>query len=108
MFRPVIKAISSAVKVDEKQSFMVRTLLIQEYRKVLLRDPQLPAELLPPDWKGTAAYQLCRNLYLATHQGADQYLSSAMETIDGPLPPPGAAFWARFGGLEEINHEDEQ
>jgi len=108
MFRPVIKAIGGAEKIDQKQSFMVRTLLIQEYRKVLLRDPQLPAELLPPDWKGTAAYQLCRNLYLATHQGADQYLSSAMETIDGPLPPPGAAFWARFGGLEGINHEDEQ
>jgi phenylacetic acid degradation operon negative regulatory protein len=112
MFRPVIKAIGGGAgideKIDEKQSFMVRTLLIQEYRKVLLRDPQLPAELLPPDWKGTAAYRLCRNLYLATHQGTDRYLSSAMETIDGPLPPPGAAFWARFGGLEEINHEDEQ
>jgi len=108
MFRPVIKAISGAEKMDEKQCFMVRTLLIQEYRKVLLRDPQLPAELLPPDWKGTAAYQLCRNLYLATHQGADQYLSSAVETIDGSLPPPGAAFWARFGGLEEINHEGRQ
>jgi len=108
MFRPVMKAISSAVKIDEKQAFMVRTLLIQEYRKVLLRDPQLPGELLPPDWKGTAAYQLCRNLYLATHNEADRYLGAAMETTDGPLPPPGAPFWTRFGGLEEINHEGEE
>jgi phenylacetic acid degradation operon negative regulatory protein len=108
MFRPVMKAISSAVEINEKQAFMVRTLLIQEYRKVLLRDPQLPRQLLPPDWKGTAAYQLCRNLYLATHQEADQYLGAAIETTDGPLPPSGPLFWARFGGLEETIHEGKQ
>jgi len=108
MFRPVIKAISRVEKVEEKQAFMVRTLLIQEYRKVLLRDPQLPRELLPPDWKGTAAYQLCRNLYLATHHEADRYLGVVMETTDGPLPPSGPLFRARFGGLEEINHEGKQ
>jgi phenylacetic acid degradation operon negative regulatory protein len=108
MFRPVMKAISNADKVNEKQAFMVRTLLIQEYRKVLLRDPQLPRELLPSDWKGTAAYQLCRNLYLATHHEADRYLGAALETTDGPLPPSGTAFWTRFGGLDEINHEGKQ
>jgi phenylacetic acid degradation operon negative regulatory protein len=108
MFRPVMKAISNAPDIDEKQAFMVRTLLIQEYRKVLLRDPHLPRELLPLDWKGTAAYQLCRNLYLATHHEADRYLGTAMETTDGPLPPSGPLFQARFGGLEEINHEGKQ
>ena len=105
MFRPVMKASIGVDKIDEKQAFIIRTLLIQEYRKVHLRDPQLPEELLPPDWKGTAAYQLCRNLYLVTHHEADRYLDSEMETIDGPLPPPGAAFWARFGGLAAINHK---
>ena len=108
MFRPLMKAIRSAKTIDEKQAFMVRTLLIQEYRKVLLRDPQLPPSLLPADWKGSAAYQLCRNLYLATHSAADQYLGAAMETTDGPLPPPGTVFFERFGGLEEFNHEGEQ
>ena len=105
MFRPVMKAISTAEQIEEKQAFMVRTLLIQEYRKVLLRDPQLPRELLPSDWKGTASYQLCRNLYQATHHEADQYLGVEIETIDGPLPPSGTAFWARFGGLRENHHE---
>ena len=76
-----------------------RTLLIQEYRKVLLRDPQLPVELLPSDWHGTPAYQLCRNLYRGLHDAADAYLSSAMETADGPLPPPTKLYLQRFGGL---------
>jgi len=99
MFRPVMKAIGDASKIEQKQAFIVRTLLIQEYRKVLLRDPLLPEELLLPGWQGATAYQLCRNLYLATHQAADDYLGSEIETTDGPLPPPGAPFWSRFGGL---------
>ena len=43
----------------------MRTLLIHAYRRVLLRDPQLPAALLPLDWPGAAAYALCRDFYRA-------------------------------------------
>lgn len=100
-FRPLIRAFGNDTNVSPKSAFLVRTLLIQEYRKVLLRDPQLPAELLPADWHGTAAYQLCRNLYRAVHAAADDWLSEVMETADGPLPPPGPAFMKRFGGLDE-------
>ena len=100
-FRPLIKAYGKDANVSPKSAFLVRTLLIQEYRKVLLRDPQLPAELLPADWHGTAAYQLCRNLYRAVQAPADAYLGEVMETADGPLPPPAPTFMQRFGGLEE-------
>ena len=53
---------------DPAQSFVVRTLLIHAYRRVLLRDPQLPAALLPLDWPGAAAYALCRDFYRLTHR----------------------------------------
>ncbi|MBT8089204.1 MAG: phenylacetic acid degradation operon negative regulatory protein PaaX [Gammaproteobacteria bacterium] len=101
-FRPLIKALSGHSKLSqlsEKSAFVVRTLLIQEYRKVLLRDPWLPAELLPGNWHGAAAYQLCRNLYRRVYAGADAYLDDTIETADGPLPPPGPSFLQRFGGL---------
>lgn len=98
-FRPLMEALSRNAKLPEKSAFLVRTLLIQEYRKVLLRDPQLPAELLPAEWNGAAAYQLCRNLYREVHAGADAYLDTALESADGPLPPPTTAFMRRFGGL---------
>jgi len=98
-FRPLIAAQGKDANVSPKSAFVIRTLLIQEYRKVLLRDPQLPAELLPAGWHGTAAYQLCRNLYIAVHRQADVWLSEVMETAQGPLPPPAAAFMQRFGGL---------
>jgi phenylacetic acid degradation operon negative regulatory protein len=99
-FRPLIAAYGKDANVSLKAAFLVRTLLIQEYRKVLLRDPQLPMELLPDGWHGTAAYQLCRNLYRAIYGPADEYLTATMETAEGPLPPPSVAFTKRFGGLD--------
>lgn len=101
-FRPVLKALSGRTRLNDRSAFLIRTLLIQEYRKVLLRDPWLPAELLPSGWHGAAAYQLCRNLYRAVHAQADAYLDGVMETADGPLPPPSIAFLQRFGGLDEV------
>jgi len=99
-FRPLIAAYGKSGSVKPQTAFLIRTLLIQEYRKVLLRDPQLPDELLPANWHGSAAYQLCRNLYLAVYEQADEHLSSVMETANGPLPPPSREFMQRFGGLE--------
>ena len=99
-FRPLIKEHGKDANVSPKSAFLVRTLLIQEYRKVLLRDPQLPEELLPTGWHGTAAHQLCRNLYQAVYAAADIYLTDTLETAEGPLPPPSAAFMQRFGGLQ--------
>jgi phenylacetic acid degradation operon negative regulatory protein len=99
-FRPVFRSLGGEAEPNASEAFVIRTLLIQEYRKVLLRDPWLPAELLPPGWHGTTAYQLCRNLYRAVHAQADNYLDKVMETADGPLPPPSRAFSQRFGGLQ--------
>lgn len=99
-FRPLIAAYGKDANVSPKSAFLVRTLLIQEYRKVMLRDPQLPLELLPSNWHGAAAYQLCRNLYLAVYAQADAYLTDTLQTADGPLPPPAAGFIQRFGGLD--------
>ncbi len=98
-FRPVFRASRTARALEPATAFQVRTLLLQEYRKVLLRDPLLPAELLPEGWHGVPAYQLCRNLYRRVHAAADDYLGRVMETADGPLPPPAPDFYTRFGGL---------
>jgi phenylacetic acid degradation operon negative regulatory protein len=99
-FRPLYRAARASGRPDPRQAFLVRTLLIQEYRRILLRDPLLPAELLPAGWNGTAAYQLCRNLYRIVYRPADEFMSGEFETADGPLPPPAPEFYRRFGGLD--------
>jgi len=99
-FRPVFAAARRSRKPDQRMAFQIRTLLIQEYRRILLRDPLLPAEMLPTGWHGTAAYQLCRNLYQIVFASADDFMSNDFETADGSLPPAEPTFYDRFGGLE--------
>jgi phenylacetic acid degradation operon negative regulatory protein len=98
-FRPVFRAVKKAPDCNRRMAFQIRTLMIQEYRRILLRDPLLPAEMLPAGWHGTAAYQLCRNLYRLIFAQADDFMTREFETADGPLPPPAPEFFTRFGGL---------
>ena len=86
---------------DPAQSFIVRTLLIHAYRRVLLRDPQLPVDLLPLDWPGPAAYALCRDFYRLTHRAAERHLVATLRNERGALPTASAAFYRRFGGLDD-------
>lgn len=82
-----------------EDAFLVRTLLIHEYRKIHLQDPLLPAKLLPPNWVGTRAYELTRRIYAAVFALAEGYLSASARRLHTPLPPVTAAAVARFGGL---------
>ncbi len=95
-FRPSYHAARRARKIDPEAAFQVRTLLIHEYRKILLRDPLLPDVLLPGRWDGIAAYQLCRNLYGLIAGPAEDFLKANMESADGPLPPAEPRFYQRF------------
>lgn len=99
-FRPVLGAAKKSPDIDKRLAFHVRTLMIQEYRRILLRDPLLPAELLPAGWNGIVAYELCRDLYGLVYRAADEFMSTEFETAEGPLPPPAPEFFERFGGLE--------
>ncbi len=98
-FRPVWRALEAADRLDPEACFLIRTLLIHDYRRVLLRDPQLPEELLPVDWAGAAARALCRNLYRRILHPAERHLMTTLETAEGPLPEAAPYFYARFGGL---------
>lgn len=101
-FRPVYQAVRRARGVDPEAAFQVRTLLIHEYRKVLLRDPMLPEALLPAHWDGVAAYQLCRNIYGLVAAPAETFLMQQMETADGPLPPAEPKFSQRFDSVAQF------
>ena len=71
--------------LSQAEAFFVRTLLIHEYRRVLLRDPNLPEALLPTDWPGVQARQLCETLYRGLLAGSEQFLCTQVETPNGPL-----------------------
>lgn len=95
-FRPAYLAARQRLTISNQQAFCLRLLLIHEYRRILLRDPFLPTDLLPDLWQGTAAYQLCRNFYLALNGAAETYLAENLENAYGPLPPADRDFQQRF------------
>lgn len=99
-FRPIWNHLKEKGNPTPEQCFQIRLLLIHEYRRIILRDPELPEELLPGDWSGNAARQLCYNIYQRIWQGAEQHMDNILETAEGPLPPPNSKFYQRYGGLK--------
>lgn len=73
-----------------------RTLLIHDWRRIVLRDPGLPRDLLPRDWPGEEARTLVRDIYRRLVPASEGWLD------DVGLPPPSAprSFAGRFGGIE--------
>ena len=78
------------------EAFVLRTLLVHAYRRVRLRDPQLPREVLAEDWPGAEAYALSRAIHRATRVAAAEHLDATAELDGEALPPSGAAYARRF------------
>ncbi len=85
--------------IPTEPAFVIRTLLVHEYRKIHLRDPLLPRALLPGDWIGEIAYELCRDLYRDVFSAAEAHISATAATLDGALGRLENTALRRFGGL---------
>ena len=68
-YRDARKALQHSKTPGEHSMFLLRVLLIHEYRRILLNDPELPAAMLPGDWEGDVAQALTTEIYreLVTH-----------------------------------------
>ncbi|MDB0116708.1 phenylacetic acid degradation operon negative regulatory protein PaaX, partial [Acinetobacter baumannii] len=73
-------------QLEPVQAFQIRTLLIHYYRRILLKDPALPLELLPTDWPAISARTLSMNIYKKVFEPADEYFLSVAATAEGPMP----------------------
>lgn len=69
---------------------LLRVLLIHEYRRILLNDPELPAAMLPADWEGYTAQSLTAELYQQLADGSAEWINRELLNADGIL----------LGGLE--------
>jgi phenylacetic acid degradation operon negative regulatory protein len=85
--------------IDPERAFLLRTLLIHDYRRLLLRDPELPEDLLPADWQGRAARTLTAQLYRILADPSEAHLRAHLCTADGSHPPLKPEFFERIGGI---------
>jgi phenylacetic acid degradation operon negative regulatory protein len=98
-FAPLRGWIGRGGDLTEADAFTARILLIHHYRRVVLRDPLLPTALLPGDWPGSAARELCGEIYRGLLRQSEQWLDRHATNEDGPLPKPVAELARRFDGL---------
>jgi len=101
-FRPLWQTLERIKgDVDAETAFMIRTLLITEYRKLAIRDPRLPDELLPQPWSGYNSFTLCRSIYQKVIKPSEAYLSEVIRTADGGLSSTPKEIYDRFGGFKK-------
>ena len=95
-FRPLRDWIGRRERLSASDAFVARILLIHHYRRVVLRDPLLPAALLPEEWPGRAARKLCAEIYRGLIPASEQWLDQHATNENGPLPAAGADLGRRF------------
>jgi phenylacetic acid degradation operon negative regulatory protein len=84
--------------IEPHEAMTARTLLIHDWRRIVLRDPALPAALLPAGWPGTTALDLARRVYAGLAEQSEAWLDAA-----GLPPATGAgAVRQRFNVLRNI------
>lgn len=96
MFSPLRDWIRRGEPLGDIDAFVARILLIHYYRRVVLRDPLLPLELLPQDWPGRAARDLCGEIYRALLSPSEQWLDQHGTNQAGALPQARKVLAHRF------------
>ncbi|MEZ5812009.1 MAG: PaaX family transcriptional regulator C-terminal domain-containing protein [Rhizobiaceae bacterium] len=92
-FSPLHRSLETGDGLCPLEAMAARTLLIHDWRRAVLHDPGLPAELLPADWPGETARALVRSVYTRLAPASEHWLDEA------GLPPQRdpTRFAARFG-----------
>jgi phenylacetic acid degradation operon negative regulatory protein len=97
-FRPLAEAAGEGdgAGVEPESAFLAQTLLIHNYRRIVLKEPELPAGLWPPTWIGDAAYDVAARCYHALAGPAEAHLLAVCEAGGAPLLPLDPEYTARY------------
>lgn len=96
-FKPLAGALdASDGAVRPETAMILRLLLIHQFRRAALIDPDLPEALIPDDWPGGPARALAGQIYHALIPQSERWLDSHGATANGPLPSPALDLATRF------------
>lgn len=62
-YHEALKIVQNNKQANAQALLLLRVLLIHEYRKILLNDPELPMKMLPAEWEAPIAQNLTAKLY---------------------------------------------
>lgn len=93
---PLAAALESGAEPSPLDAIALRTLVIHAWRRIVLRAPALPIDLLPPAWPALEGRVRLRAVYGRLTGPSEEWLTGA----GLPAHCDPAAFDARFGGLQ--------
>lgn len=96
VYQPVHQWLARQSRLAPETAFILRTLLVHDYRRVLLHDTPLPEELLPPGWPGASALAITADMYRRLAEDSIAHITTYLEGGNGPLPPANPGFYERF------------
>ncbi len=92
---PLADALSRGSALAPLDAMAARVLVNHSWRRIVLRDPGLPAALLPEDWPGEDARRIVRDVYSALAGPSEAWL----DEVGMPGQAEPELFQGRFGGI---------
>ena len=84
-YRKVLKTLQSPQPPSGHTLLLLRVLMLQEYRRILLNDPELPAAMLPAGWEGYEAQALVGEIYREIAGQTASWINRELLNADGKL-----------------------
>jgi phenylacetic acid degradation operon negative regulatory protein len=105
LYQPTLESLRQTplTGVDDESAFLLRTLLIHDYRRLLLRDPELPEVLLSADWPGQQARLLCKEIYRRLLIPSERHLDQHLKLSNGKTPCALPLLTARFQNSDPLS-----
>ena len=94
-FEPALQAREEFRISAPAQMFELQTLLIHNYRRIVLQTTDIPEDLLPTHWPGRAAMKLVAELYDVIRGRSALHLET-FSGLKGSLPPAHANYYQRY------------
>jgi phenylacetic acid degradation operon negative regulatory protein len=82
--------------LDEIECFSFRLVILHEFRRIQLKDPDLPSELLPIGWAGFESQDLLQRVYKHLIPGSLSFIENKLFNAHGEMPSPLPNFYQRF------------
>ena len=95
-FRKLESEIENGEKLSREDCLVLRILLIHEWRRVLLKDVDIPAVYKLSDWRGETSRKLVANLYHTLLPKSEELLSSFESRPGITLPNSDSSLCERF------------
>lgn len=99
LYRPLYEAREALDQLTAEQSFCLRAVLINDYRRVLWHDTVRSNLLFDDDWVGRRVRKTVAAIYCGIEEKSSQYFESIAQNASGLLLPKAASYQQRFKHL---------